>query len=157
MEKDLEEKIEKEIRQKQVFSVAGAISQAGKGLMKGASPVSEADQVDMALREWLNRHASDPSGILKEILLRKVRAAAYSIPIDLHKPHRLLRSVIEKILANEFRMQEFVRQIDVRWAEVYQERPHFERAGQAPDPEDEYTHASVRQTLTLLVEQLQEV
>ena len=39
--------------------------------------------------------------------------------------------------------------------ELSQERPKFQRAGQAPDPEDEYTYDSVRQDLILLLEKLQ--
>lgn len=52
--------------------------------------------------------------------------------------------------------REFVRQVDVRWGELYQERPMFQRPGQAPAPEDEYTDESVRQILTSLLEKLQE-
>ena len=39
---------------------------------------------------------------------------------------------------------------------MYHERPLFQRAGQVPDPADEYTYESVRQDLSLLLEKLQE-
>jgi hypothetical protein len=44
----------------------------------------------------------------------------------------------------------------VRWGELYQERPLFQRTGQAPDPADEYTYESVRRKLILLLEKLRE-
>ena len=42
---------------------------------------------------------------------------------------------------------EFVRQIDFRWGQIMEERPHFQRAGQPAHEDDAYTHESVRQTL----------
>lgn len=46
---------------------------------------------------------------------------------------------------------ELVRQVDQRCGEMYRERPHFQRPGQEPHPEDEYTHASVRKDLERLL------
>jgi len=60
------------------------------------------------------------------------------------------------LLASDYAIKEFVRQVDVRWGELYQEHPIFQRIGQAPDPEDEYTYLSVRHNLMLLLEKLKE-
>ncbi len=146
--------IEQELRQQQKFTVAGAIGRAGKGLMKGASPISVQEQACKILQQWIQGHVPDPSGALKEILKRRVQAAAYPNDIDPQNPYSILCNLIETLLASEYQLKEFVRQVDIRWGELYQERPRFEREGQQPDPDDEYTFASVRQILNQLQEKL---
>jgi hypothetical protein len=51
-------------------------------------------------------------------------------------------------------LKELVREADVEWGRVQGERPHFEREGAPPDPDDPCTFASVRESLADLVEQL---
>ncbi len=148
MDKKTEKQIEKELRGQTKFSIGGAIGRAGKGLMKGASPISPQEQASKTLQEWINVNTSDPSGALKDILKRRVRTAVYPDAVDPQNPFPILTELIASILASEYQLKEFVRQVDVRWGEMYQERPHFEKEGQPPDPDDEYTFASVRETLT---------
>ena len=148
MDKKTEKQIEKELRGQTKFSIGGAIGRAGKGLMKGASPISPQEQASKTLQEWINVNTSDPSGALKEILKRRVRTAAYPDAVDPQNPFPILTELISSILASEYQLKEFVRQVDVRWGELFQERPHFEIEGQPPHPDDEYTFASVRETLT---------
>lgn len=150
------DEIQREIRNQQKFSMAGAIGRAGSGLMKGESPVSQQEQAITLLTQWINQHTSDPSGALKSILRRQVRDNYLLVGRHLQKPGNALVEMIRNILASDYAIQEFVRQVDVRWGELHQERPLFERAGQAPDPADEYTFESVRQDLVLLLEKLQE-
>lgn len=150
------DEVQREIRARQKFSMAGAIGRAGSGLMKGESPVSQQEQALATLTQWIDQQVSDPSGALKSVLRRRVRSSNLLVASHLQQPCNALREMIETILASEYGTREFVRQVDVRWGELYQERPLFQRAGQAPDPEDDYTHESVRQTLTLLLEKLQE-
>ncbi len=154
MDKKTENDIEKELRQQQRFTVAGAIGRAGKGLMKGASPISLQEQARKVLQEWIQRHVPDPSGALKEILRRRVKAVPLPDDIDPQRPYAVLVELIEKILASEYQLKELVRQVDIRWGELYQERPRFEREGQEPDPDDEYTFDSVRRILNQLLENL---
>ena len=150
------DEVQREILARQKFSMAGAIGRAGSGLMKGESPVSQQEQAIAALTQWIDKQVSDPSGALKSILRRRVRSSNLLVAPHLQQPCNALREMVGTILASDYGTQEFVRQVDVRWGELYQERPLFQRAGQAPDPEDEYTHESVRQTLTLLLEKLPE-
>ena len=149
------DEIQREILAQQKFSMASAISRAGSGLMKGESPISQQEQAIIELTQWIDQQASDPSGALKSILQRQVRVAQPLVVNHLQHPRKALQEVIETILSNDYALKEFVRQVDVRWGKLYQERPKFQRAGQTPDPEDEYTHESVRQDLTLLLEKLQ--
>lgn len=147
--------VQREIRARQKFSMAGAIGRAGSGLMKGESPVSQQEQALAALTQWIEQQLSDPSGALKSILRRRLRSSPLLVTSHLQHPCNALRELITTILASDYGTREFVRQVDVRWGEIYQERPLFQRAGQAADPEDEYSYESVRQALSLLLEKLQ--
>jgi hypothetical protein len=149
------DEIQREILAQQKFRMASAISRAGSGLMKGESPISQQEQAIIELTQWIDQQTSDPSGALKSILRRQVRGNQPLVVSQLQHPHKALQEIIETILSSDYAIKEFVRQVDVRWGELYQERPKFQRAGQTPDPEDEYTYESVRKDLTLLLEKLQ--
>lgn len=148
MSKPDKEKIEKEVRSQQKFSIGGAIGRAGRGLMKGASPVSLHDQVIIGLETWIEHNIVDPSGALKSLLKRKIRTAGRKDEFHPDKAVAILAGIIEKVLSSEYQFKEFVRQVDVRWGEMYQERPFFQREGKAPHVDDEYTFDSVRSELT---------
>ncbi len=150
------DQIQREMRAQQKFSPAGAIGRAGSGLLKGESPVSLQDQAISALTRWIDQQTPDPSGALQSILRRKIRGNELLVASHLQHPLNVLRELIDSILANDYTLEEFVRQVDVRWGELFQERPLFQRAGQAAKPADEYTYESVRQDLVLLREKLQE-
>lgn len=146
--------VQRDLRAQQKFSVAGAIGRAGSGLLKGGSPVSQQEQSVTAITQWIDQHTLDPSGALKSILRRRVRDNDLLVAHHLKQPYTALRKIIETILASDYSLKEFVRQVDVRWGEMYQERPLFENGDQVADPADEYTHESVRQDLTVLLEKL---
>jgi hypothetical protein len=57
-------------------------------------------------------------------------------------------------LQNQAFLYELVRRVDVKWSQIYDERPYFQQPGQAPHPDDEYTHESVRLTLNQFLETL---
>ncbi|MCD6187610.1 MAG: hypothetical protein J7K09_05540 [Desulfuromusa sp.] len=150
------DEVQREIRAQQKFNVASAIGRAGSGLMKGESPVSQQEQAIILLTQWIDQQTSDPSGALKSILRRQVRCNQLLVARPLQQPLNALREMIDTILASDYALREFVRQVDVRWGEMYYERPLFQRAGQEPNPTDLYTHESVRQDLCLLLEKLQD-
>lgn len=146
--------LQRELRAKQKFSVAGAIGRAGSGLMKGESPVSPQEQAIIQLTQWIDQHTADSSGALKSLLRRRIRDNQLLLDRHMEKPHAALREMIDSLLASDYRLQEFVRQVDVRWGELYQQRPLFQSAGKAADPADEYTYESVRHALVQLREKL---
>ncbi len=148
--------VQRELRDRQEFSVAGAIGRAGSGLMKGESPISRQEQSITALTQWIDHHTIDPSGALKSVLRRWVRENKLLVSRNLKQPGYVLREIIDAILRSDYSLQEFVRQVDVRWGEMYNERPLFQFEGMAPHPDDEYTYESVRQNLILLREKLQQ-
>ena len=148
--------VQRELREQQKFSVAGAIGRAGSGLMKGESPISQLEQSITALTQLIDQHTLDPSGALKSVLCRRVRDSELLLARNLKQPCNVLQEIIDAILASDYAIQEFVRQVDVRWGEMYHERPMFQSEGLAPHPADEYTYESVRQDLILLLEKLQQ-
>lgn len=152
-----DDEIQRTLRAQQTFSTAGAIGRAGKGLMKGESPVSRQEQAITMLMQWIDQQTPDPSGALKSILRRQVRNDVLLVARHLRQPHNALREMIETILSSNYALREFVRQVDVRWGELYQERPIFQREGQPGSPDDEYTEESVQKNLKLLFEKLSEI
>jgi hypothetical protein len=148
------DQIQREIRSQQKFSMASAIGRAGSGLMKGASPVSQQEQATIVLTQWIDKNTIDPSGALKSVLRRRVRSNELLIAQHLSQPEKALRQMIETILSSQTKLREFVRQVDVRWGEMYRERPYFQKDGQPPHPDDEYTNESVLQDLNSLLEKL---
>ena len=150
------DEVQREMHAQQKFSIATAIGRAGGGLMKGESPFSQQEQAITVLTQWIDQQTPDPSGALKSILRRRVRSNELLLANHLQQPLNALQEMINTILASDYAIEEFVRQVDVRWGELHQERPLFQRAGQAPDPADEYTYESVRRELILLLEKLRE-
>lgn len=148
------DEIQREIRLQQKFSMAGAIGRAGSGLMKGESPISQQQQAITALTHWINQQTPDPSGALKSILCQRLRGNKLLVERHLQQPGNALREMIEATLSSDYALHEFVRQVDVRWGELYQHRPLFQRSGQAANPDDEYSHESVRRDLILLLDKL---
>ncbi len=148
--------VQRELRDQQKFSISGAIGRAGSGLMKGESPISQQEQSIAALTQWIDEHTLDPSGALKSVLRRRVRDNELLVAHNLKQPCRALQEIIDTILASNYSLQEFVRQVDVRWGEMYNERPLFQSEGMEPHPDDEYTYESVRQDLILLLEKLRQ-
>lgn len=118
----------------------------GAGLMEGGSPTSAAEQALHQLQSHLQQHLPDSWGCLHTVLIRWVqqdpRFAQYY-----HAPTELMLSIVQHIADNEPVLHEFVRQIDVRYGEQFQERPYFQQPGQAAHPDDEYTHESVLRSL----------
>lgn len=150
---DGNKKIEREIRANRKFSINEAIGQlAGGDFMKGGSPVSRKRQAELALEDYLQRHLIDSGGVLRRVLLRHLGGSL--IKRDYTEPLAALAEYIPSVLASEYLLEEFVREADVEWGRLQDERPYFEKAGSAPDPHDPYTIASVRLALSQLREKL---
>ncbi|MFO7812328.1 MAG: hypothetical protein R6V21_05130 [Pelovirga sp.] len=148
--------VQRELRDQQKFSISGAIGRAGSGLMKGESPITQQEQSIAMLAQWIDQHTPDPSGALKSVLRDRVRDNELLVARNLKEPYRVLQKIIDSILSSNYSLQEFVRQVDVRWGQMYNERPLFQSEGVKPHPDDEYTYESVRQDLMLLLEKLQQ-
>jgi len=140
--------IEREIRQERKFSLVAAIGQEAGDFLSGESPVPRLIQVRYAILNCLNRNLYDPAGALQAVLQGMVQSDEELCSQYPHEPLKALAALIQQQLQQEATLRELVRQVDMKWGEMYDERPHFERPGHPPHPDDEYTYASVRAQLT---------
>ncbi len=149
-------KIEEELKKQQKFSMASAIGRSGGGgMLKGASPIPKQDQATNQIKDFVREQCSDPSGAIKSILNRRVKSSTTLIEKHLDNPKAALAELLQSILNKDTVLYEFVRQVDVRWGEMYQERPMFQQPGDSAHPDDEYTHESVKADLTSLLQTVQ--
>ena len=142
----------REIQSRRKFSLAEGIGRlAGPGMMKGGSPVTRKQQAVAEIQEYLGRHLADTA--LPRVLIRQVRESALLLD-DLDRPLVVLAGLVRRVLGSEYLLRELVREADVEWGRAFGERPHFEREGRPPHPDDPYTAESVRTALSQLLEKL---
>jgi hypothetical protein len=150
--KEEEKNIEREIRSQRKFSLAEAIGRlGGSDLMKGASPVPRKRQAELAIEQYLERNLIDAEGALGSVLTRRVRDSDILLQKRYNEPLKAVAEVIERILGSDERLHRFVHEVDAEWGRMYRERPHFQQQAGVADPEDPYTFASVRDSLTHLL------
>ena len=146
--------LEREIRAGRKFSVAEAIGRlAGPGAMKGVSPIARQQQAEAEIQEYLSRNLPDSGGVLRGVLFRQVKESELFLK-GFEQPLAALSGCLQRILQFDYLLTELVREADVEWGRVFGERPHFEKPGQPPHPDDPYTLASVRAALTELLGRL---
>lgn len=144
--------LEREILAERKFTLEEAIGRlAGPGSMKGVSPRTGKEQASAEIENYLNRHLG--RGPLSIVLLRYVSDCELLLS-NLDQPFIVLASYVQRILSSDYALEELVRETDVEWGRMFDERPHFERAGEPVHPDDPYTLASVRSTLEQLLAQL---
>jgi hypothetical protein len=148
--------IEREARRGRGFSLASAIGQEGEGLFEGESAVPLLERAMSGLCQFVAQEVSDPSGALRKVLERRIRNSETIVGAHFDDPFTALELIIERVLANDARCFEFVRQVDAEWGRLMLERPHFQKPGQAADKEDEYTHESVRVALESLLSKVRD-
>ena len=153
-DKDKDAELEREIRADRKFTLSEAIGRmAGPGMMKGVSPVTPKQQAEAAIEDFLRRHLTDTGGVLGAVLLRRVGQSDLLVG-DYDQPLAVLASYVRQVLGSDYLLQDLVREADVEWGRVFGERPHFERPGCAPDPDDPYTTVSVCTALSRLIDKL---
>ena len=135
--------LEREIRAQRKFSLAEAIGRwAGPGMMKGVSPATRLQQAEAAIETFLDRHLNSPAGALSVVLFRRVKESEILLS-NLDQPLVVLASFVPHVLDSDHRLQEFVRESDVKWGQVYAERPYFQKKGCQPHEDDPYNKESV--------------
>ena len=149
-------KLEEEIRQARSFTPQEALARmAGPGALKGASPVSQVQQAETEIGNWLTRHLADPADVLQVLLQRQLNGSALLLD-NLDQPLIALANHCRNILTSDYLLGELVRQADVEWGQRMDERPIFEKEGSPDQANDPYTSESVRGELAQLVRQLPE-
>ena len=138
--------LQQDILESRPFSIAEAIGREGGTFLKGESTVPKLVQVITAINTFIDRNLNDPEAALQAILHQWVkgdpRVSQYK-----ETPLVALEQILCSIIDNPSLLYELVRQVDIKWGQMYGERPYFQQPGQPPHPEDVYTHESVRQDL----------
>jgi hypothetical protein len=146
--------LQREIRAERKFTLTEAIGRmAGPGAMKGESPVSGMQQAVAVIQEYLNSRLGSTATPLSGVLFRWVKESELLLR-GYNQPLVVLAELVRKVLHSEYLLKELVRQADVEWGRMNDERPYFEEEGRPPHPDDPYTHESVRTALTGLAETL---
>ena len=143
--------IQREILAGRKFSLAEAIGREGGGFLKGESPVPRLAQAIAELQMFINQNLSDSSGALQAVLYVWVKTDT-RVSQHLNSPLVALQEILTTLIDNQNLLHEFVREVDQKWGQIYDERPYFQQPGQNPHPEDEYTHESVRLQLMQLLD-----
>jgi hypothetical protein len=137
------------------FSLAEAIGrEGGSAFLKGESPLPQLLQAKAEINLFIDRHVTDPAGALKAVLQTLVAADDVYISRHPGAPLDALREFLTLVIGRPQLLYELVRQVDVRWGQHFGERPRFQRPGEDPLPDDEYTHESVHQRLAELLDSL---
>ena len=138
--------LQQDILESRPFSIAEAIGREGGTFLKGESTVPKLVQVITAITTFIDRNLIDPEAALQAILHQWVkgdpRVSQYK-----ETPLVALEQILQSVIDNPHLLYELVRQVDIKWGQMYGERPYFQQPGQSPHPNDVYTHESVRQDL----------
>ncbi|MGB5594718.1 MAG: hypothetical protein WBM32_13915 [Crocosphaera sp.] len=153
-EKERNKAIQMEILAGRKFSLAEAIGREGGNFLKGESPVPKLLQATTEINTFIATNLQDSSGALQAILQTWVTGDEAGVSQYLNSPLQALKQLLNKIIDNHELLYEFVKQVDFKWGQMYDERPYFQSPGQTPHPNDEYTHESVEKKLRSLLNKL---
>jgi hypothetical protein len=142
--------LEREILAGRTFSLADVIGRSGGDFLKGESTLPRLVQAQMQVNGFISQQVPDVSGALHQVLHRWVEADTARLSRHSDRPLQALVDLIDQILAHPPTLYDLVWQVDMQWGELSGEPPYFQQPGQPPHPDDEYTHASVRQQLASL-------
>lgn len=153
---DEKRRIEQEARLRRGADLAGALlGRDGGGHLRGASPTPILQQAMMELDQWLRDHVAAPDTALRNVMLRRLAADPDRLEAAAGLPGRLLAAWIPPLLASPELLADLVREVDMEWGRLNQERPYFESPERPPHPDDPYTVAGVRTLLTEVLAQAQ--
>jgi hypothetical protein len=95
----------------------------------------------------------DAAGVLSRVLHRQVRESDLLLK-SFEQPLVALVGYVQHVLGCEYALKELVREADVEWGRVFDERPYFDGDGCPLAPDDTYTLESVRAALIRLTAEL---
>jgi len=137
-------RIEREIRSHHKADLAGALAGRDEGgHLRGASPTPVVRRALLEVEHWLATHLHDTEGVLLAVILRRLAADPALLEANLERPAATVATWTERLLARPPLVEDLVREVDREWGRRYQERPHFDRPGSPPHPDDPYTIAGV--------------
>jgi len=139
--------IEREIRLGRKLTAKDLLAQmAGPGALKGASPVSRVLQAETEVGTWLGDNLADTCGALRVVLHRHLKGSNLLLD-NLDQPLVAVGAFCRRLVTTDNLLRDIVGEADIEWGRMMDERPHFEREGTPPDPDDPYTIEGVRTAL----------
>lgn len=147
---DNDEAITRDIRSGQKFTLAGAIGRKGGTLLKGGPVVPELTRAVTAINSFIMEKLSDASGALRSVLITIVKDDIETVSAHVETPLKALEVILDRYISNAHLLEELVRRVDFNWGRMNLEKPHFQKDGEDPHPDDEYTLASVKKQLKTL-------
>jgi hypothetical protein len=143
--------LQREILEGRKFTLEEAVARmVGPGAMKGESPVARMRQAEVEIESWLGANLLDSGGALRGVLARQIKRSDLLLT-NYERPLVVIADCCQRLLASDYLLQELVREADVDWARTMGERPYLDRDGSPSHPDDPYTVASIRTTLSGLI------
>lgn len=152
--KDTDQDIQRDLISGQKFSLSGAIGREAGKLIKGESPIPRLEQIITEINLFINQHLHDPSGALREMLHILVKEDELKISSHPEAPLLYLKEMLNDYINNDQLLYELVREVDFKYGQIFKELPHFQKEGEPPHRDDEYTHASVKVQLVNLIDSI---
>ncbi|MEM6590466.1 MAG: hypothetical protein AAF651_01240 [Cyanobacteria bacterium P01_C01_bin.73] len=138
--------LEQEIIRERPFSLAEAIGREGSGLIKGTSPIPPLAQAKATVERFIDEHINDTAGALKITLQTWVNANA-RLSQHLRSPLSALHQSLTELQQNPALFYEFARQVNRCWGQISGETPHFQKPGEPPHSDTEYSHEKIEQAI----------
>ncbi|MDY0162167.1 hypothetical protein [Desulfobotulus sp.] len=150
-------RLQREVRSQRKFTLAEAIGREGGNFMKGHNPIPALDQIIAKLQVFLENHLQDSSRILLSVLQKTLKENDLQIAQHMESPFEYLHMFIGSHIETPALLHELTRQVDLKWGQIHNEKPFFQKPGEPPHPEDPYSHESVEQKLRELLEKIESV
>lgn len=142
-----DEIIQREILLERKFSIADAIGREGCNFIKGESPIPLLDQVVSEISVFIQNNINDTSRILMSVLQRTVKNDRVKIAENIERPFSYLHRLIKSYIDNPNLLYEITWEVDFTWGQIHNEKPYFQKPGEPPHPDDEYSHETVKEKL----------
>ena len=153
---DEKRRIEQEARRHRQADLSAVLaSQDGGANLRGASPTPVLKRALLEVDQWLREYLMAPDPALRTVMLRSLEASPDRLEAHLGRPDRLLADWLPSLLASPEVLRHLVREVDMAWGQLNDERPHFERPDTPPHPDDPYTVAGVTAALADLLARAQ--
>ena len=150
-----DELIRREILRERKFSIAEAIGREGGNFIKGHSPIPRLDQVISLLTVFIANNINDPSRVLMTVLQVNVKNDRIKIAESIEAPLKYLHSLIQSYVNNPHLLYELKREVAFTCGKMNDEKPCFQKPGEPPHSDDEYSHEIVKEKLAGLLAKIE--
>lgn len=135
------------------FELADAIAREGRTFLKGDDAIPRPMRAMAQVNQVITHGLHDPGSALKTALQAWVK---HDLRISQHldQPLVALEMILTDLTTRPQTFYEFARQVNVTWGQLTGDPPHFQRPGQPPHPDAEYSHDWIRAALEHLQTQV---